>query len=313
MKKFHALDVQKLTNSNLAGLGYEVLIAGRSARSALGPLGVKSFDLFEETDSIFRERVITIEGSPITPQIHEGDKVRRDSISEIMRISNAMSKSSIEPNATAAKTLVTFLHPYRNVQKEPIMTETSTINHMQNKYFGDIEVQNAAATLQLVPLFNRLFEANERVATLWNKRAAEDAAKSGPSPSSLRSDLEKSYHNFCEVIVQTLDLTPSPEVENLFFVMNEIRIKYAQSLPVKLTEANTSVAIVPVQKYTGKAITPIPTVFFKTDDETLIELRFTVDFYVTYRNNIKVGEAKLIIHGKGKYTGRYSSTFHVEN
>jgi hypothetical protein len=64
-----------------------------------------------------------------------------------------------------------------------------------------------------------------------------------------------------------------------------------------------------MQPYTGQAITPIPQVFFKTEDG---ELHFTVDFYVTYRNNVDVGEAKIIIHGKGKYAGSYTSTFHIQ-
>jgi hypothetical protein len=95
--------------------------------------------------------------------------------------------------------------------------------------------------------------------------------------------------------------------------MNEIRIKYAKSLPIKLADANTSVAPVEKHKYTGKLITPVPHVFFKTGDGEVTELRFTIDFYVTYRNNIEVGEAKIIIHGKGKYSGNYTSTFYIEN
>jgi hypothetical protein len=95
--------------------------------------------------------------------------------------------------------------------------------------------------------------------------------------------------------------------------MNEIRIKYAKAAPVKLTDKNTSVKPIPTQTYTGQAITPIPTVLLKTANGKEKELRFTTDFYVTYKNNIQVGEAKLIVHGKGKYGGSYVSTFHIEN
>jgi hypothetical protein len=272
-----------------------------------------AFNDLTVTDRSFRARLVGIQGSPVTRLIQEKDKIRDDCVSEVMRTANAASKSSMEPNATAGKTLVTFLHPYHNVQKEPMMSETSILNHMQEKYNADHEVQNAAIMLQLDKVFMNLFDANDQVSQFWNQRVAEDAAKSGPSASSLKRDLEKSYRNFCDVVTQTVNMTPSPEIENLFFAMNEIRIKYAKNLPVKLTDANTVVAPVPMQKYTGQPITPIPTVSLKTDDGKLIELRFTVDYYVTYRNNIKVGEAKLIIHGKGKYTGTYTSTFHVEN
>jgi hypothetical protein len=83
-------------------------------------------------------------------------------------------------------------------------------------------------------------------------------------------------------------------------------------LPVKLTGANTVVESIPAQKYTGKDITPVPKVFFKKEDDEFTELRFTVDFNITYRNNIQVGEAQIIIHGRGRYNGSYTSNFHIE-
>ncbi|MDR1340611.1 MAG: hypothetical protein LBK58_11265, partial [Prevotellaceae bacterium] len=100
--------------------------------------------------------------------------------------------------------------------------------------------------------------------------------------------------------------------EHLFVVMNEIRIKYHRFMPVKLTDANTSVDTIPVQIYTGQAITPIPRVSIRKDDGMFYELSFTVDYYITYRNNKNIGEAKILIHGKGKYSGLYTSTFHIE-
>jgi hypothetical protein len=84
-------------------------------------------------------------------------------------------------------------------------------------------------------------------------------------------------------------------------------------MSVRFTDANIYVAPIDIQQYTGKAITPIPQVFLKTENSETVELRFTVDFYVTYQHNIKAGEAKLIVHGKGKYTGKYISVFHIKN
>jgi hypothetical protein len=143
-----------------------------------------------------------------------------------------------------------------------------------------------------------------------NERALEVAEKNRPSPTSLRKNLETDYHNFCDVTIQTINLQPSAVLENLFPVMNEIRIKYSKSLPLRLTDANTSAAPIDKQQYTGKPITPIPQVFVKAGDDVR-ELRFSVDFTVTYRNNTDVGEAKVIVHGKGKYSGSYKSAFHI--
>jgi hypothetical protein len=54
-------------------------------------------------------------------------------------------------------------------------------------------------------------------------------------------------------------------------------------------------------------------VLVRKENEEFTELRFTVDYFFTYKNNIEIGEAQIIIHGKGKYTGKYTSTFHIEN
>lgn len=37
----------------------------------------------------------------------------------------------------------------------------------------------------------------------------------------------------------------------------------------------------------------------------------TVDFSVTYRNNVNVGTATLILHGKGAYKGQKIVTFNI--
>jgi hypothetical protein len=311
MIKFNALDTGKLTIVDLAGLSNETIIAGNAASASLSPLGTIALNKLIVSDSAFRSRLITSKSSQLTEQINKADKRRDECFYEIRRISSAAAKSSITVNAAAGETLETFLKPYNNAPKEPMMSETSTLKFMQTKYIADQVLQNAAVTLQLSDVFTNMFSSNDQVSALWNARALEDAQKNGPSPSNLRRDLEKCYRSFCDIVVQSLRLQPTTPIENLFGVMNEIRIKYAKFLPTKLTEANTSIESIPTQTYTGKDVTPIPIVSVKTGDDKFNELRFSVDYTVTYRNNIDVGEAKIIVHGKGKYQGSYLSTFHI--
>jgi hypothetical protein len=313
MLKLYPITIHKLAIVDLAGLSNETIIAGNAAGEALGTLGTTALTALVDADTVFRAKLITSKVSPLTEKIHQIDRQRDASFMETWYTANTASKSSTVANAEAGQTLVTFLKPYRNVPKEPLMSETSTINYLQVQYNADTTLQNAATVLQLTNVFSNLFNTNKQVSDLWNERAREDAEKSGPSPSSLKNNLEKCYNNFCVVTTQSVNLQPSAALENLFSVMNEIRIKYAKSLPIKLTDANTSVAPIEKQKYTGKLITPVPQVFFKTVEGEVTELRFTIDFYVTYKNNIEAGEAKIIIHGKGKYAGSYTSTFYIEN
>jgi hypothetical protein len=311
MVKFHALNSSELSIVNLAGLSSETIIAGNAAGEALGTLGTATLGALVTADSAFRVKLITAKESPFTKQIHNFDEHRDADFSEIRRTAKAASKSSNATATAAGHTLATFLHPYRNVTKEPLMSETSTLNYLHLQFNDDPALQNAATTLQLAEVFTSLFHANEQVSLLWNARARDNAGKSGPSPTSLRSNLEKCYNNFCNITLQILKLQPSPALQNLFHAMNEVRIKYSRSLPVRLTGANTSVDAIPAQPYTGKAVTPIPRAFIQTADGERIELRFAEDYNVTYRNNIEPGEAKIIIHGKGNYSGSHTSTFHI--
>ncbi len=58
--------------------------------------------------------------------------------------------------------------------------------------------------------------------------------------------------------------------------------------------------------YTGKAIKPAVTV---THGKT--KLKNGIDYTVTYKNNLKVGTARVIIKGKGKYFGEIEKTFKI--
>jgi hypothetical protein len=311
--KYNPLDSHSLSIVNIGGLTQETIIAGNSVSPAiLGTLGTNALNILVDADKAFRANLITGKANPLTEQITQFDKQRDNNYLEIWRTVKTLAKSSFPDKAEAGKLLMDFLKPYHNLAKEPMMSETSTLNYLQTQFNANPDLLNAAATLQLTDIFVNLFATNEKISVLWNERALKEAEKRGPSPSSLKHNLGKAYNGFCNVVFQTLKLQPTPEIETLFSVMNEIRIKYAKFLPIKLTNANTLVEPVAIQKYTGKPVMPVSKVFIKKENEEFNELIFTVDFYITYKNNVEVGEAQIIIHGKGKYSGRYTSTFHIK-
>jgi hypothetical protein len=269
--KFHSLHTNKLTVLNLAGLCSETIAAGSAASGALGALGTSALGELNSSYSAFRAKLITEKTSPLTEQIHDFDEHRDADFAEIVRTADTAAKSSNPANAEAGKALALFLRPYRGIAKKPLMTQTESIRFLQEQYNAAPSLVSAATVLQISGVFANLFQANEQVFTLWNARATEDAGKAGPSPSSLKSSVEKSYDGFCDIVVRTLALQPSPALADLFAVMNEIRIKYSRSLPARLTGSNTSVEAIPAQPYTGSAVTPIPRVFFREEGENTVE------------------------------------------
>ena len=61
------------------------------------------------------------------------------------------------------------------------------------------------------------------------------------------------------------------------------------------------------QKYTGKAIKPIPKVKYKGK-----ALKNGRDFTLSYKSNKKAGTAKVIIKGKGNFAGKKTVTFAIK-
>ena len=59
------------------------------------------------------------------------------------------------------------------------------------------------------------------------------------------------------------------------------------------------------QKYTGSAIAPKPVV--KVNGSTLS----AIDYTVSYKNNINVGTATLVVTGKGNYKGTIAATSRI--
>ena len=70
--------------------------------------------------------------------------------------------------------------------------------------------------------------------------------------------------------------------------------------------STATVATIANQTYTGKAITPKPTV--KVGSTTL---KLNTDYTLSYKNNVNAGTATVTVTGKGAYTGSVSKTFKI--
>lgn len=75
-------------------------------------------------------------------------------------------------------------------------------------------------------------------------------------------------------------------------------------LPADLSHA--TVDVIPDQKATGAPVCPLPTV--KLDGE---ELEASVDYFISYSNNVEEGTAIVSIEGTGNCTGETRATFEI--
>ena len=310
MKRFITLNVPRLKLDDLAGLTSETLAVAAVQTSYLGVVGLSKYQTLNSVCTNFLSLLHPQRGSDLTGQIREKDRERDALFAEIRRTAKAAEKSSMTPVAAAGSKIVDFLHPFREICKEPMMSQTAQVKLIAARYGADPTLAQAASTLNLGSRIQAFFNADSALQTLYEARLKESGTLKAPPATGAKAELVAAYNDFCAAVGITLSVTPSANLQLLFNEMNEIRRKYISRLPVPLDEAHTSVAPIPEQKANGRHLTPLPRVFYNSGTD-LRELVFAQDFTVTYRNNINVGEARLFIHGKGKYTGRYETTFHI--
>ena len=76
--------------------------------------------------------------------------------------------------------------------------------------------------------------------------------------------------------------------------------------PTKTSISNATVSGIANQTYTGKALTPKPTV-----KVGMVTLREGTDYNLSYSNNTNAGTASVTVTGKGNYTGAITKTFTI--
>jgi predicted DNA-binding protein YlxM (UPF0122 family) len=311
MLKFIALKVSNLKLDDIAGLTSETVTIATPQISILGTVGTVKLQALTAASSSFVAALHRQRASELTELIEEKDRQRDALFAEIKRTAKTGQQSSLPAIAAAGNKMVEFLHPFWETGSERMMSQTTQIQLIETRYNADASLAAAAMTLGITVQTQTFFSTNAELLALYNERLnIMSEIVETPAASSLRKEVVASYSEFCSAVEITLSATPAEALQLLFNEMNDIRRKYISRLPVPLDEKHTSVAPIENQEYTGEHITPLPKVFYQTDKE-LRELVFAQDFTVTYRNNVDVGEAKLLIHGKGKYSKQYTTSFHI--
>ena len=114
------------------------------------------------------------------------------------------------------------------------------------------------------------------------------------------NDYTVSYASNVNAGTATVTLLAGEEIENF------TGTKKATFTIVPASLSSASVTGLSTQTYTGKFITPKPTVMLS--GKTLSE---GVDYTVTYKNNLEVGTATVTVTGKGNYAGAKTATFQI--
>jgi hypothetical protein len=156
------------------------------------------------------------------------------------------------------------------------------------------------------------FELFER---LLKQRETEQFERPLYTIRNVRKGIEKVYLQIAEIINMNSVMNASSDfgafVRQLNPDIERLNTEYAKVRKDLGKGNHTIIKPLSVQKYTGRAITPLPCVSYRQKGKPVIDLEFGEDFSVTYKNNINVGVAELIVHGKDKYKGQKIITFNI--
>ncbi|MDR2679558.1 MAG: DUF6261 family protein [Tannerella sp.] len=308
INKFSRLDTFSMNLGNLAGLASETLQEVEPYLKHLGSVGEDTYTKLDADLTSMKSEMDRPSASLLTPAINEANRKCDAILNEIKRMVKAGTLSTIPDRAEAGRQLMYLLEGFRNLNREPLITQITMTNELLRRYNASPELINAAGVLGLAEIFKTLTEENSRLDTLYHDRL-EKQAQTAPAATDRRSAVADGYTSLCSIVLKAANLHPeTKELQTLFHVLDGLRKKYATLSPAKIDIRHAEVDPIPSQAYTGKHVTPIPTARYNGED-----LIFPKDFTVTYRNNVKASASAVVtLRGRGRFTGQHERTFTIE-
>jgi hypothetical protein len=189
----------------------------------------------------------------------------------------------------------------------------------------------AVQLLNLRPWIDRLEIDNNEFKTCVSESVALQLGKPSVNLKTARKISDKDQRAVINHVTALVSLNGQDQYVDFAAEYNELVSHYNTivkehygRLHAKIDIAQAVIDPIAEQPFTGKPVIVIPTVHIRRTvkekvEETektvekieTVELFFSEDFTVLYRNNIRHGTAKLTIKGIGKYKGAAVTTFNI--
>jgi hypothetical protein len=249
--------------------------------------------------------------SAFTLRLEETDLRIDRAIVAINSVIRAMLHHPSPDMAELARQLEIRMKEFGRITHKAYEEEAAAVQELIDELTG--AYSQHVAVLGLMPWVEDLGQAEAEFVQLYRDRNTELTSRPDVSMQDLRGLVDDQYHAATRRVESYIDLNGGEGYMEFVRELNE-NIKYFNEHSHHRTRhdiAHAFVKEIPTQTYTGKPVVYIPTVFFTEPGKQAVELAFPVDFTVTYKDNVKVGTATLIIHGKGAYKGTKSVTFNI--
>lgn len=178
----------------------------------------------------------------LTPQLTEMNADRESRFAEVKRnVTNAL-KGRDAGKKAAAEALKIFLDSYWNTNRKALDTQTGLYGEMMGKYKANPTLKLHAATIGINLMMVELEVCNTQFGALYQTRNEQEASVEGPSATSVRKVVTKSYDQFCIAVEQAVNYTPSDSLTLLFNQLDKLRKTYARLIHTEEEEPEPSQA-----------------------------------------------------------------------
>ena len=221
----------------------------------------------------------------------------------------------------AANRVYNLMTSYGDVPELGYDSETVAVDSIVSRLHSDAYSPDVQA-LALVDWVNQLNGLNQEFKALVGDKTQETNAAPTLSQKAARKATDQALARISDRVESRINLGEVTDYADYEEEQNSL-VKHYDTLVhehygrihARIDIAPSVITPIETQTYTGKPVFVIPELRLRKviDDgeEIFVDLIFSVDFSVSYRNNIKRGTATLIVDGIGKYKGELTTTFNI--
>ncbi|MDR0613929.1 MAG: DUF6261 family protein [Dysgonamonadaceae bacterium] len=264
-----------------------------------------------------------LRSSEFTEKKAETDRERDRILSGITDVLHGYEKHFDPAIRDKARHVLHLIDNYHNLEQTGYDAETAGIDSIIEKlagsdYLPDVQALNLGLWLTELDRLNTLFKSYAADAE------QEQVDKPGINPKAARRETDEALRLITQRVTAIITIDGPEESAGLIAEYN-VHVNHYNTLlnehygrlHAKTDISGGEVAPIDVQPWTGKAVCVIPGVKIRRVEKdgtvTVVELVFSVDFTVKYKNNVDRGTATIIITGIGKYTGEIITTFNISD
>jgi hypothetical protein len=291
---------------------YDVLYKNDDAvMTLLTPLDAEFTGLFKREKALFNK----MRKSDFTKKIAGADRRMDDDITGMNNLVRAGLHSPTGSTREAAERLHNRFAAFGDIARRSYEEEPADVMALVTD-LTSAGYKNEVTALNMTTWVTDLLAALQAFNGLIIDRRDEETAKPEGKLADVRRQLDKVYRQMVDMVESAATIDTAGAYEEFIRELNYEIKRYNDDdheHARKDLGATDHCVVEPVETlaYTGKAVTPIVKAFYREEGKTTIELVFSRDFFLTYKNNVEVGTAVVTLHGKGGYKGQFHTTFNI--